>query len=247
MQLRSNAEQCGSKPIDRTERVVSVRRPGTRTCPYAESGRVRGWCFRRPGYGHPSLRLSGLPAKQHHSYGIVARLRSRGINCTCPNASQMSIGSLLGSSSRRGAGATTSRLYNVRLDQPTGEWKRTWKVALTSSRLERRWHDLRHTVITRLCESPTVGEETIRSLAGHVSQQMRQRYSHVKSAAKLGAIAELEKALGGDRGVQKRAQNEDEPASLPHGSDAQNEETPRFPGGFQRRALRDSNSRPSDP
>jgi len=68
--------------------------------------------------------------------------------------------------------------------------------------------------VTRLCESPRVSEQTIRSLAGHVSQQMLQRYSHVRNQAKLAAIAELENAIGGDEGVQKRAQSAENGPSL---------------------------------
>jgi len=37
-----------------------------------------------------------------------------------------------------------------------------------------------------------VSEETIRSLAGHVSKQMLQRYSHIRTHAKQAAIAALE-------------------------------------------------------
>jgi hypothetical protein len=55
-----------------------------------------------------------------------------------------------------------------------------------------RWHDLRHTFVSRLAENPHVSEETIRSLAGHVSKLMMQRYSHIRTRAKEDAIAALE-------------------------------------------------------
>ena len=55
-----------------------------------------------------------------------------------------------------------------------------------------RWHDLRHTFISRLAESTSVSEETIRALAGHVSRQMLERYSHIRSQAKRAAIHSLE-------------------------------------------------------
>lgn len=55
-----------------------------------------------------------------------------------------------------------------------------------------RWHDCRHTFITRLAENPNVSEETIRSLAGHVSKKMLERYSHIRIAAKQAAIAGIE-------------------------------------------------------
>jgi site-specific recombinase XerD len=55
-----------------------------------------------------------------------------------------------------------------------------------------RWHDLRHTFITRLAENSSVSEQTIMSLAGHVSRSMLQRYSHIRNQAKQAAIATLE-------------------------------------------------------
>ena len=63
----------------------------------------------------------------------------------------------------------------------------------TRSKLTYRWHDLRHTFITRPAENPRVSEQTIRSLAGHVSAQMLQRYSHIRVQAKRDAINALER------------------------------------------------------
>jgi hypothetical protein len=50
----------------------------------------------------------------------------------------------------------------------------------------------RHTFISRLAENPAVSEETIRVLAGHVSRQMLERYSHIRSRTKEAAIRALE-------------------------------------------------------
>jgi hypothetical protein len=49
-----------------------------------------------------------------------------------------------------------------------------------------------------------VGEQTIKALAGHVSRQMLERYSHIRSQAKQAAIQALEQpsiepVLGGTR------------------------------------------------
>jgi hypothetical protein len=51
---------------------------------------------------------------------------------------------------------------------------------------------LRHTFVSRLAESATISEQTIRSLAGHVSRQMLEHYSHIRSQAKQAAIRCLE-------------------------------------------------------
>ena len=53
---------------------------------------------------------------------------------------------------------------------------------------------MRHTFISRLAENPNVSEQTIKALAGHVSRQMLERYSHIRSQAKQAAIQALEQA-----------------------------------------------------
>jgi integrase len=72
-------------------------------------------------------------------------------------------------------------------------WQRAWRKVLKDADLKYRWHDLRHTFVTRLAENPNISEETIRALAGHVSKEMLQRYSHIRVAAKRDAIAALER------------------------------------------------------
>jgi hypothetical protein len=54
---------------------------------------------------------------------------------------------------------------------------------------------MRHTFISRLAENPNVSEQTIKALAGHVSRQMLERYSHIRSQAKQAAIQTLEQPL----------------------------------------------------
>jgi integrase len=83
-------------------------------------------------------------------------------------------------------------LYDINLERPIGSWKRAWKYACRKACVHYRWHDLRHTFVSRLAENPAVSEETIRALAGHVSKQMLQRYSHIRTHAKEAAIAGLE-------------------------------------------------------
>src|SRR5204863_2489027 len=53
-----------------------------------------------------------------------------------------------------------------------------------------RFHDLRHLAITELAESQ-VSDRTIMAIAGHVSQKMLARYSHVRSEARRQAVAAL--------------------------------------------------------
>jgi integrase len=63
-----------------------------------------------------------------------------------------------------------------------------------------RFHDLRHHAITELAESQA-SDQTIMSIAGHVSPKMLAHYSHVRLEAKrtaLDALSEADKAKGYD-------------------------------------------------
>jgi len=83
-------------------------------------------------------------------------------------------------------------LYSVDFSRPGSDWKSAWLSACRAVGLRYRWHDLRHTFVSRLAENPAVSEQTIMALAGHVSKSMLARYSHIRSAAKQAAIDALE-------------------------------------------------------
>lgn len=53
-----------------------------------------------------------------------------------------------------------------------------------------RFHDLRHTAISRMAEAG-VSEMTIMAIAGHVSRAMLERYSHISVTAKRRAVDAL--------------------------------------------------------
>jgi integrase len=99
-----------------------------------------------------------------------------------------------------------SDLYAVDPSRPIGSWKKAWRYALKASGLHYRWHDCRHTFVSRLAENPAVSEQTIMALAGHVSKAMLARYSHIRSAAKVAAIATLEDPGFSSGGAQNKAQ-----------------------------------------
>lgn len=77
-------------------------------------------------------------------------------------------------------------------------WKSARKRNRSDAGVSDRWHDLLHTLISRLAENPNVSEETIRALAGHLSRQMLSRYAHIRVQAKRAAIATLEADENGD-------------------------------------------------
>lgn len=71
-------------------------------------------------------------------------------------------------------------------------FKTAWTEMLKMAGIPKlRPYDLRHTAITRLCENPTNAEEVIESIAGHITHQMKKRYSHVRVEARRAALAGL--------------------------------------------------------
>jgi integrase len=71
--------------------------------------------------------------------------------------------------------------------RPVVTLKTSWKNVKTKAKVNGRWHDNRHTLITDLAESGA-GDETIRDIAGHVSKQMLKHYSHIRMEAKRRAL-----------------------------------------------------------
>ncbi len=86
-------------------------------------------------------------------------------------------------------------LYDADLNRPMGSWRKAWRIACKAAGVRYRPHDMRHTFISRLAENPNVSEQTIKALSGHVSRQMLERYSHIRSQAKQAAIQTLEEPL----------------------------------------------------
>ena len=53
-----------------------------------------------------------------------------------------------------------------------------------------RFHDLRHQAITEMAENG-VADATLKAIAGHMSNEMMEHYSHVRMAKKKTAVAFL--------------------------------------------------------
>src|SRR5258708_1777985 len=71
--------------------------------------------------------------------------------------------------------------------RPMVTLKTSWNNARKKAKVQGRWHDNRHTLVTDLAESGA-GDETIRDIAGHVSKQMLKHYSHIRMEAKRRAL-----------------------------------------------------------
>ena len=74
----------------------------------------------------------------------------------------------------------------------TSSWRRLTRAAGLGGL---RFHDLRHHAITELAESQAP-DSVIRSIAGHVRQEMLEHYSHVRIEAKRQALAALAPQVG---------------------------------------------------
>jgi hypothetical protein len=114
-----------------------------------------------------------------------------------------------------------SVVYDVDFTRPGSEWKSAWTAACRAAGFRYRWHDLRHTFVSRLAENPAVSEQTIMALAGHVSKSMLARYSHIRQAAKQAAIDALEAGRGsvGNFGFERESPQKSPQSSrteLPH-------------------------------
>lgn len=74
-------------------------------------------------------------------------------------------------------------------------WRTAWRSLTRAAGLSGlRFHDLRHQAITELGEGGH-GDQTIMSIAGHVSREMLDHYSHIRLQAKRWALESLESPL----------------------------------------------------
>ena len=71
-------------------------------------------------------------------------------------------------------------------------WRTAWRNLTEEAGLDGlRFHDLRHHCITRLAEAG-VPEQTLMAIAGHVSRQMLEHYSHIRQQAKRDAVKAID-------------------------------------------------------
>jgi integrase len=89
--------------------------------------------------------------------------------------------------------------------KPITSWRSAWRAALSRASLQIRFHDLRHTCITKLAESQA-SEQTIMAIAGHVSRKMIEHYSHIRMEAKRAALDAIAKPVSEPDGAQNWAQ-----------------------------------------
>ena len=75
---------------------------------------------------------------------------------------------------------------------PQKSWRSAWRSLRKAAGIPAlRFHDLRHHAITELAESQA-SDQTIMAIAGHVSRQMLEHYSHVRLELKRKALEALQ-------------------------------------------------------
>jgi len=76
--------------------------------------------------------------------------------------------------------------------KPALQWDTAWRALRDAAALPGlRFHDLRHTVVTRLLEAGEP-DHVVESITGHLSRRMLEHYSHIRLAAKKAALDRLE-------------------------------------------------------
>lgn len=79
--------------------------------------------------------------------------------------------------------------------RPMKGWRTAWRSLTKVAGLKGlRFHDLRHQAITELA-GRSQGDQTIMSIAGHVSREMLDHYSHIRLETKRRALETLEEPL----------------------------------------------------
>jgi integrase len=81
--------------------------------------------------------------------------------------------------------------YETFPDQYVQTFASGWRSAKKSAGVECRWHDLRHTFVSRIAAGGAM-DGTLQAIAGWMSPKMIERYSHVRNQAKREAIAVLD-------------------------------------------------------
>ena len=111
---------------------------------------------------------------------------------------QMALAHLRSRSEQLGADADDAYVFpacehgEIRESVPMKGWRTAWRSLTKAAELKGlRFHDLRHQAITELAES-NLSDQTIMSIAGHVSRRMLEHYSHIRTEAKRHAVECLE-------------------------------------------------------
>ncbi len=95
----------------------------------------------------------------------------------------------------KGAFGGVVKFYDYDPETPIAGWKSSWTTCRRLSGVQCRWHDMRHTFISRLGEN-RVADQTLLALAGQLSRRVLERYSHARNESKRAAVKMLDIPTG---------------------------------------------------
>ena len=75
--------------------------------------------------------------------------------------------------------------------RPCKGWRTGLDKLLAAADIRVSAYTFRHHAITRLLELPNMSEESVESMAGHISERMKKRYSHTRLHVKRDAVDAL--------------------------------------------------------
>ena len=183
--------------VDLIDRTMKVRRTSTKTdagCRVIPLNETSTWALARL---LERAQLLGATAPEHHLLPAFCYKRTQegrnvagsGYDPTNPMSGwRTAWRSLLKeAATRAGRYAAKAALVEGRGFSAA---KHAWRRAATPF-VGLRFHDLRHHCITRLAEAG-VPELTLMAIAGHVSREMLEHYSHIRMNAKRDAVAAID-------------------------------------------------------
>ena len=81
--------------------------------------------------------------------------------------------------------------------KPATKWDTAWRALRDEAGLPGlRFHDLRHSVVTRLLEAGEP-DHVVESMTGHLSRRMLEHYSHIRLKVKKAALDRLHESTKG--------------------------------------------------
>jgi integrase len=103
-------------------------------------------------------------------------------------------------SERYGAGGDAFKavVYDIVPTRPIGSFKKSWEAAKETAKLSLRFHDLRHTCVTRMLEGgvPLSVVGSILGWSPATTARMAKRYGHIGQIAQRQAVAILDPKKG---------------------------------------------------
>lgn len=112
-------------------------------------------------------------------------------------------------------------VHSIDPSRPIGSWKKSWESAKTKSNVTVRFHDLRHTCVTRMLEggAPLSVVASIMGWSAATTVRMAKRYGHIGQVAQRQAVEMLEANRKPQKG-SKKTRRVTRPSRRPRAADS---------------------------